>query len=107
MNLFSKTYFQAIIGQRYGSKVLQTSISAEEYDLIRMVLHKHKGRETRAAPILDKWYIKDNNSIAPVFVLQDVASVIPDIKSVSICIGLIDDRVFLNVGKHVLLCNLC
>ncbi|XP_063411269.1 NACHT and WD repeat domain-containing protein 2-like [Mytilus trossulus] len=73
--------FVAIIGQRYGNKVLQTSIPAEEYDLIRMVLHKHKGRETRAAPILDKWYIKDNNSIAPVFVLQDVASVIPDIIS--------------------------
>lgn len=75
--------FQAIIGQRYGDKVLQTAIPAEEYDIIRMVLFKHKGRETRNAPILDKWYIKDNNSIAPVYVLQDVASVIPDITSVS------------------------
>jgi hypothetical protein len=48
-----------------------------------MVLFKHKGRETRNAPILDKWYIKDKNSIAPVYVLQEVASVIPDIVSVS------------------------
>lgn len=73
---------QALIGQRYGNKFLQTSIPAEEYDLIRMVLHKHKGRETRTAPVLDKWYIRDNNSIAPVYVLQDVASVLPDIISV-------------------------
>ncbi|OWF48845.1 NACHT and WD repeat domain-containing protein 2-like [Mizuhopecten yessoensis] len=72
--------FVALIGQKYGDRLLHSSIPAEEFDTLRMSLHNHKGRETRNAPILDTWYARDDNSIAPVYVLRPIGDIIPEYK---------------------------
>jgi len=73
---------KALIGQRYGERPLYSSIPADEFDVLRMALHNHKGRETRNAPILDKWYTRDDNSIASVYVLREIADIIPEYSQV-------------------------
>lgn len=59
--------FLAFIGQKYGKTCLQSSIPADEFELLRMWLHNQKSRDTRTAPLLDEWYTKDYNSIPPVY----------------------------------------
>ncbi|XP_061175047.1 NACHT and WD repeat domain-containing protein 2-like [Saccostrea echinata] len=69
--------FLAFIGQRYGKACLQSSIPAEEFELLRMWLHNQKSRDTRTAPLLDDWYTKDYNSLPPVYFLKDAGKGIP------------------------------
>ncbi|KAK3089761.1 hypothetical protein FSP39_006292 [Pinctada imbricata] len=72
--------FIAFIGQKYGVGRLQSSIPATEFDKLRMVLHNHKSRDTRKAPLLDQWYIRDDNSLHPICVLRDAKDVIPELQ---------------------------
>ena len=74
---------QAFIGQKYGPRPLPTSIVAEEYEVIRVALHAHRGRETRNAPLLDQSYIIDTNSQPPVYVLRAISEIIPELNHVS------------------------
>ena len=75
---------QAFIGQKYGDIPLPTLIPAQEFETIRLALKSHKGRETRSASLLDKWYIRDDNSLPPVYVLQDVKANLPEFALVCI-----------------------
>ncbi|XP_012941866.1 NACHT and WD repeat domain-containing protein 2 [Aplysia californica] len=71
--------FVAFVGQRYGPRSLPDVILGEEYDVIRLALHTHKGRDTRNAPFLDTCYVMDDNNIPPVYVLKDRTSLVPDL----------------------------
>ncbi|KAL5016761.1 hypothetical protein ScPMuIL_006350 [Solemya velum] len=62
--------FIAIVGQRYGCFVLPSRIPYKEYDLIRTALHSQKSKDARSAHQLDEWFIRDNNSIPPVYELK-------------------------------------
>ncbi|XP_046361638.2 NACHT and WD repeat domain-containing protein 2-like [Haliotis rufescens] len=73
--------FLAFVGQKYGASPLHATIPASEYETIRMALHNHRSRETRGAPLLDDWYIRDDNHIPPVYVLKPASEVIDDISS--------------------------
>ena len=75
---------QAFIGQKYGDIPLPTLVPAQEFETIRLALKSHKGRETRSASLLDKWYIRDDNSLPPVYVLQDVKANLPEFALVCI-----------------------
>ncbi|XP_067678714.1 NACHT and WD repeat domain-containing protein 2-like [Haliotis asinina] len=73
--------FLAFVGQRYGACPLHATIPASEYETIRIALQNHRSRETRSAPLLDDWYIRDDNHIPPVYVLKPASEVIDDITS--------------------------
>ena len=74
---------QAFIGQKYGPRPLPTSIIADEYEVIRVALHAHRGRDTRNAPLLDQSYVIDTNSLPPVYVLRAASEIIPELQHVS------------------------
>ena len=74
---------QAFIGQKYGPRPLPTSILADEYEVIRVALHAHRGRDTRNAPLLDQSYVIDTNSLPPVYVLRAASEIIPELQHVS------------------------
>ena len=75
--------FQAFLGQKYGPIRLPTTINAEEYELVRVALHTHRGRDTRNAPLLDQCYVLDSNRLEHVYNVRDVAEIFPDIDNVS------------------------
>ncbi|KAK7490422.1 hypothetical protein BaRGS_00018401, partial [Batillaria attramentaria] len=66
--------FVAFIGQKYGPRPLPGTILAEEYEIIRVALHAHPGRETRNASLLDEWYVIDQNAIPPVYVENNASA---------------------------------
>ncbi len=58
---------QGLVGQRYGHVALPASVPADDFELIRSTLRKHRNRETRDAPLLDMWYRRDTNNIPQVY----------------------------------------
>lgn len=75
--------FIAFIGQKYGPHSVPDVILSDEYDVIRLALHGHKGRDTRNAPLLDQCYVIDDNNIPPVHVLKDKTLLVPELKDES------------------------
>ena len=78
------SFQKAFIGQRYGQTCLQSSIPAEEFELLRMWLHNQKSRDIRTAPLLDEWYTKDYNSVPPVYFLKKTEQKISELTSVNL-----------------------
>lgn len=76
------SFNKAFIGQKYGKTCLQSSIPADEFELLRMWLHNQKSRDTRTAPLLDEWYTKDYNSIPPVYFRMKAEQKIKELSSV-------------------------
>lgn len=56
--------FLILLGDRYGWRPLPEEISCEEFN----TLFEHA--ETQKQTILERWYVKDENAIPPVFILQ-------------------------------------
>ncbi|CAL1530131.1 unnamed protein product [Lymnaea stagnalis] len=71
--------FIAFIGQKYGPHSVPDVILSDEYDIIRLALHGHKGRDTRHAPLLDQCYVIDENNIPPVHVLKEKTALVPEL----------------------------
>ncbi|XP_050413112.1 NACHT and WD repeat domain-containing protein 2 [Patella vulgata] len=75
----SATTLIVFIGQKYGNRVLPTSIPADEFEKIKYALLHNKRRETRRAFLLDIWFIKDENNIPAVYIPTKVK--LDDIKN--------------------------
>ncbi|KAM8977691.1 NACHT and WD repeat domain-containing protein 2-like [Pelodytes ibericus] len=59
--------FVALIGEEYGKPCLPTEIESEEFDNILHTAKKHKV----CTKVLERWYLRDENSIPPVYSLLD------------------------------------
>ena len=60
-----KPNFLLILGDRYGTSPLPPIIDAETFGTLRSRLTDDAARH-----VVDRWYLKDDNSVPPVFVLQ-------------------------------------
>ena len=59
---------QALVGDRYGYRPIQSVIPESEFDLIWGEAGSNMSKEK--LEILDFWYRKDENSIPPTYILQ-------------------------------------
>ncbi|KAL8596043.1 hypothetical protein ACOMHN_021083 [Nucella lapillus] len=62
--------FLAFIGQNYGLRPLPSSILAKDYVAVNSAVINDRGRDTRNAEIIDQFYVIDNNSVPPVYLLR-------------------------------------
>lgn len=56
--------FQLLLGQKYGTVMLPRTITEQDFCVLRKCM---QGSER---DFIDTWYLKDDNAIPPVFVLQ-------------------------------------
>lgn len=61
-----------LLGQKYGYRPIPASIDLEEFEIIR----KHLDDEEFDLSLLDVWYVRDDNSVPPQYVLQPIDSVL-------------------------------
>ena len=60
--------FQSIIGHRYGMhRPLVPEIAVKEFEIL---LADAKSLNLPDVPVVEKWYMKDENALPPVYVLQ-------------------------------------
>ena len=68
--------FQAILGNKYGYRPIPTYIPDQLFTVLQ------KTSESDAAwEIVSKWYERDENAEPPLYVLQSVSNMIPDVTS--------------------------
>ena len=65
---------QAFLGDRYGSRLLPTSIPVTEYRNLRRLASWMDKDEWEA---VDKWYIVDTNAVPAVYRIQPITSLLP------------------------------
>lgn len=56
-----------MMGDRYGFRPIPSEIAAVEYDLLRLIADELR---LEGRTLLDAWYMKDENSVPVVYVLQ-------------------------------------
>ncbi|XP_069111532.1 NACHT and WD repeat domain-containing protein 2-like [Argopecten irradians] len=64
--------FVVFLGQKYGYRPLPTFIVATEFEMIRECVKSVKDE----IEVLDKWYMKDENTVPAVYVLQPISSIL-------------------------------
>lgn len=60
---------QSLLGQKYGEQVLPCKILAEEFEALYPFVKQEDDRD-----ILESWYLRDDNHIPPVYVLQPITA---------------------------------
>jgi len=60
------------LGQKYGYRPIPTTIEANEFLMLRGCTQN----ETEELALMDKWYLRDDNAIPPVFILQPISSIL-------------------------------
>ena len=71
---FCVCFLQLLLGQRYGYRPIPSTISVEEFQLIRRHVAEHKGN----VELLDKWYKEDLNAEPHVYTLQQISMHFPN-----------------------------
>lgn len=74
---FNIVTFQTFLNQRHGYRALMPSIPKEEFNQMMEML-RAMGEDLT---VFNTWYKEDANSLPPVFVLQQISSIIPGYKS--------------------------
>lgn len=67
--------FIAILGDKYGWRPLPPSVNADEFESLLQLIDQ-SDRE-----LVTTWYLRDDNSIPPCYLLQPISSQFPGIKS--------------------------
>lgn len=67
--------FQAIVGDKYGYRPIPSTISEQVFETIS----KYGSEENWS--LVKHWYQKDVNAIPPVFLLQRISVMIPDVNN--------------------------
>ncbi|XP_076085339.1 NACHT and WD repeat domain-containing protein 2-like [Mytilus galloprovincialis] len=65
--------FLSLLSHKYGKRSLPRQIPAEKYEKIIKCIDLSDQRQ-----LLSKWYIKDDNCIPPLYILQPVSSHLPE-----------------------------
>ncbi|KAL4228047.1 hypothetical protein ACF0H5_013483 [Mactra antiquata] len=65
-----------LMGQKYGYRPIPASIDVEEFDIIRSHFD-----EKADLSVLDLWYVRDDNSVPPQYVLQPIDSILKNYDS--------------------------
>ena len=68
--------FIAILGDKYGSRLLPPLIDANEFVSLFHLIDNQSNRE-----LITSWYLRDDNSDPPCYVLQPISKQFPDIAS--------------------------
>ncbi|KAK7464547.1 hypothetical protein BaRGS_00037908, partial [Batillaria attramentaria] len=63
---------KVFLGQKYGYRPIPTHIVATEFELLRECA-KNVPDEVE---LLDRWYLKDHNTVPPVYILQPISSIL-------------------------------
>ncbi|XP_020620916.1 NACHT domain- and WD repeat-containing protein 1-like [Orbicella faveolata] len=67
--------FIAILGDKYGWRPLPPSVNADEFESLLQLIDQ-SDRE-----LITTWYLLDDNSVPPCYLLQPISSQFPGIKS--------------------------
>ncbi|KAF5909987.1 NACHT domain- and WD repeat-containing protein 1 [Clarias magur] len=65
--------FEALVGSQYGHRPIPRLISETEFELLLSKL----SRDQEGLKVLKKWFIKDDNSVPPKYVLQPITTHYP------------------------------
>ena len=68
--------FIAILGDKYGWRPLPPSVKADEFESLLQLIDQSADRE-----LITTWYLRDDNSVSPCYLLQPISSQFPGIKS--------------------------
>ena len=68
--------FIAILGDKYGWRPLPPSVKADEFESLLQLIDQSGDLE-----LITTWYLRDDNSVPPCYLLQPISSQFPGIKS--------------------------
>ena len=68
--------FIAILGDKYGWRPLPPSVKADEFESLLQLIDQSGDLE-----LITTWYLRDDNSVPPCYLLQPLSSQFPGIKS--------------------------
>ena len=68
--------FIAILGDKYGWRPLPPSVKADEFESLLQLIDRSGDLE-----LITTWYLRDDNSVPPCYLLQPISSQFPGIKS--------------------------
>ena len=71
--LFELVYLQTFLCQKYGYRPFPPKILAAEFDLLRKTLVAN----SKSVDLLDEWFLRDDNCVPPVHILQPISSKLP------------------------------
>ena len=67
--------FIAILGDKYGWRPLPPSVNADEFEsLLQLIDQSYR-------ELISTWYLRDDNSVPPCYLLQPISSQFPGIRS--------------------------
>lgn len=64
--------FVVFLCQKYGYRPIPSEILSTELEMLKRTLRE----EHEDISLLDNWYIEDSNSVPPMFVLQQISSIL-------------------------------